>query len=60
MDCGRERQEVLAVASDGDAVTSFFEQARGQALIYPVIFRNEIREPLARLRSALHRETCNP
>ena len=60
MDCGESVKSLLAVASDVDAVTSFFEQARGQALIYRVIFRNEIREPLARLRSALHRETCNP
>ena len=45
MDCGESVKSLLAVANDGDAVTSFFEQARGQALIYRVIFRNEIREP---------------
>jgi hypothetical protein len=41
-------------------VTSFFEQARVQALIYRVIFRKRIEKPLARFRSALHRETRNP
>jgi hypothetical protein len=35
-------------------VTSFFEQAHDQALIYSVIFRNENREALAGFLSALH------